>query len=146
MTLPAVRVDYTKYPARTGISQVTFDSQASLFCVRSDCTPNVVHIQTFLPEQASTPEITHLTSLLFTNTVKTVKWSTGMGKRLIIATRSGAVYIWDGESGWVEDGEEARGGMMEGIGIPASKHSHLYALLSIKLTWGHQGRTLRRMM
>lgn len=27
--------------------------------------------------------------------------------------------MWDGESGWVEDGEEARGGMMEGIGIPA---------------------------
>jgi hypothetical protein len=31
------------------------------------------------------------------------------------------VYIWDGETGWVEDGEEVSGGMMEGIGIPTSQ-------------------------
>ena len=80
-----------------------------------------MHIHTFLSEQSSNPEITHLTSLIFTNPVKTVKWSKGSGKRLVIATRSGAVYIWDGESGWLEDGEEARGGMMEGVGIPASE-------------------------
>lgn len=39
-------------------------------------------------------------------------------------TRGGkGVYIWDGEVCWVEEGEtgreEARGGMMEGIGIPS---------------------------
>jgi hypothetical protein len=112
-------VDYTKYPARTGISQITFDSQAALLCIRSHSTPNVVHIYTFLSDQSFNPEITHLASLIFANPVKTVRWSKGKGKRLVIATRAGAVHIWDGESGWLEDGEEARGGMMEGVGIPA---------------------------
>lgn len=30
------------------------------------------------------------------------------------------MHIWDGEGGWVEDGEEVRGGIMEGIGVPSS--------------------------
>jgi hypothetical protein len=53
-------------------------------------------------------------------------WSKGKSRRLAIATRTGAVYIWDGETGWVEDGEEVSGGMMEGIGIPTSQSQFLY--------------------
>lgn len=92
--------------------------------MRSEATPNVIHIHTFLAESsASIPEITHLTSIVFANPVKSAKWSQGRdkSKQLVIAARTGAVYVWDGESGWLEDGEEARGGMMEGIGIPASE-------------------------
>lgn len=65
-----------------------------------------------------------IASLLFTNPVKMATWSKGKARRLAIATRTGAVYIWDGETGWVEDGEEVSGGMMEGIGIPTSQSFH----------------------
>lgn len=98
-------------------------------CVRSEATPNVVHIHTFLHDlSASNPDITHLASIIFANPVKSAKWSQGDGesRRLVVAARTGAVYVWDGESGWLEDGEEASGGMMEGIGIPAREPgSHL---------------------
>lgn len=124
--LPVVRVDHTKYAKRDGISQIAFDSQGSLFCVRTGTTPNVLHVHTFLSgPSASNPEITHLASIIFANPIKSVTWSRGKdkSKRLVVAARTGAVYIWDGESGWLEDGEEAKGGMMEGIGIPARRSS-----------------------
>ena len=72
----------------------------------------MIHIHTFLPSQ-----ITHLASLIFSNSVKAARWCP-KGKRLAVTTRVGAVYIWDGEGGWVEDGEEVRGGIMEGVGVP----------------------------
>lgn len=120
--LPTIRPDATKFPPRAGISQVTFDTQGALMCVRSESTPNVVHIHTFLAvTTAYEPDITHLATLVFSNPVKTARWSKGKGKgkRLLVATRSGAVYVWDGETDWIEDGQEVHGGMMEGVGIPA---------------------------
>jgi hypothetical protein len=61
-------------------------------------------------------------------------WSKGKARRLAIATRTGTVYIWDGETGWVEDGEEVSGGMMEGIGMPTSQ-SQLVSFFDIGSWW-----------
>jgi hypothetical protein len=120
--IPTIRADYTKYPIRAGVSPISFNSASTLLCVRSDSSPNVVHIHTFLPESSfGSPELPHVASLVFTNPVKAAHWSAGKASRLVIATRTGAVYMWDGESDWVEDGEEVSGGMMEGIGIPTRK-------------------------
>lgn len=68
-------------------------------------------------------------------------WSKGKARGLAIATRTGAVYLWEGETGWVEDGEEVSGGMMEGIGIPTSQ-SFLFFLCSRNMT-DQQERTSR---
>lgn len=115
-----MRADYTKHPLRAGISQISFNAQATLVSIRSESSPNVVHIHSFYPDSTSeNPDLHHIASLVFTNPIKTAKWSEGKARRLAIATRTGAVYIWDGETGWVEDGEEVSGGMMEGVGIPA---------------------------
>jgi hypothetical protein len=119
--LPTVRPDYTKFPARAGISQLAFDAEATLLLVRLETSPDVLHIVTFLPTpSASSPEITHLASAIFTHPVKTAKWSPTGSKRLAVTTRCSAVYFWDCESPWVEErGEDVRGGMMEGVGIPS---------------------------
>jgi hypothetical protein len=128
--LPTVRADYTKHPLRTGISQISFDAQASLVSIRSESSPNVVHIHSFYPDSSpENPELQHIASLVFTNPVKTAKWSKGKARRLAIATKTGAVYIWDGEAGWVEDGEEVCGGMMEGVGIP-TRQSYFICLVN----------------
>jgi len=124
--LPTVRADYTKYPLRTGVSQISFNAQGTLVYIRSESSPNVVHIHSFyLDSSSQTPELHHIASLIFANPVKMASWSKGKGSRLAIATRTGAVYIWDGETGWLEDGEEVSGGMMEGIGIPTSQSYRL---------------------
>jgi hypothetical protein len=121
-TLPIVRADYTKYPLRAGISQISFNAQATLVSIRSESSPNVIHIHSFYSDSsAENPDLNHIASLVFTNPVRMATWSKGKASRLAIATRIGAVYIWDGETGWVEDGEEVSGGMMEGIGIPTSE-------------------------
>jgi hypothetical protein len=120
--LPTVRADYTKYPLHSGISHISFNAQGTLVSIRSESTPNVVRIHSFYSDASSqTPDLHHIASLVFTNPIKMVTWSKGKARRLAIATRTGAVYIWDGETGWVEDGEEVSGGMMEGIGIPTSQ-------------------------
>jgi hypothetical protein len=120
--LPTIRADYTKYPLRTGVSHISINAQGTLVSIRSESSPNVVHIHSFYSEQSSqTPDLHHIASLVFTDPIKMATWSKGKARRLAIATRTGAVYIWDGETGWVEDGEEVSGGMMEGIGIPTSQ-------------------------
>jgi hypothetical protein len=128
-----IRADYTKYPLRAGISQISLNAQASLISIRSESSPNVVHIHSFYPDASDQPNLTHIASLVFSNTVKTAKWSKGKASRLAIATRTGAVYIWDGETGWVEDGEEVSGGMMEGVGIPTRQsHPNTFALVLMR--------------
>ncbi len=112
-SIPTARTDLTRSPPRAGISQINFDAEATLLLVRVEHQPNVIHIHRFLPTA-----ITHLASIVFSNPVKNARWCP-KGKRIATTTRIGAVYIWDGEGGWVEDGEEVRGGMMEGIGVPS---------------------------
>jgi hypothetical protein len=115
--LPTTRADFTKATPRAGILQVAFDNDATLLLIRLETSPHVIHIHTFLPTpNAASPVMTHLTSLIFTYPVKTAKWSPSGARRLAATTRSGAVYFWDAEGAWVDDGaEEARGGMMEGV-------------------------------
>jgi hypothetical protein len=53
-----------------------------------------------------------------------------------VTTRSGGVYFWDGDGGWVEDGDEsgeAKGGVAEGVGIPTCK-SASFSRIIITLT------------
>ena len=123
--LPVVRADYTKYPLRTGVSHISFNAQGTLVYIRSESSPNVVHLHSFYSDSSSSnPDLHHIASLIFTNPVKMATWSKGKGSRLAITTRTGAVYIWDGETGWIEDGEEVSGGLMEGIGIPIRQSFH----------------------
>jgi hypothetical protein len=119
--LPTIRADFTKATPRAGILQLAFDNDATLLLIRLETSPHVIHIHTFLPTpNAASPMITHLTSLIFTHPVKNAKWSPSGARRLAVTTRSGAVYFWDAEGAWVDDGaEEARGGMMEGVGVPS---------------------------
>lgn len=80
-----------------------------------------MHIHTFLPHPTSTsPEISHLAALVFSDPVKSARWC-GSKRKVAISTRNGGVYFWDGDGGWVEDGDESgepKGGLMEGVGIP----------------------------
>ena len=132
--LPAIRADYTKYPLRTGVSNVSFNTQGTLVSIRLESSPNVVHIHSFYSDAFSqVPDLHHIASLVFTHPIKMATWSKGKASRLAIATRTGAVYIWDGETGWVEDGEEVSGGMMEGIGIPTSQSRLFYPSEILKL-------------
>ncbi|WWD18198.1 hypothetical protein CI109_102648 [Kwoniella shandongensis] len=142
--IPTVRPDLTKSNPRMGVSQLSFDSDATLLLVRLDTQPNVVHIHTFLPTpNAEVPTITHLTSLIFSNPVRSAKWCTsngeGKGRKLAVSTKGGAVYFWDGEGGWVEDGEEetGKGGTMEGVGIPSPNEFSV-----IDTTWSPDGTSL----
>ena len=85
----------------------------------------MVHIHTFLPTPtSSSPDITHLAALVFAEPVRTARCCPGK-RKVAISTRGGGVYFWDGDEGWVEDvttstgdEHEARGGLMEGVGIP----------------------------
>ncbi|CAD6578630.1 MAG: hypothetical protein TREMPRED_002234 [Tremellales sp. Tagirdzhanova-0007] len=110
-SLPTVPPDLTKFPPRAGISEISFDVEATTFLVRVEHQPNVVHLHTFLPSP-----ITHLASLIFTSPVRSAYWCP-RGKRVVISTNTAAIYIWDGEGGWVEDGKEVKGGIMEGISM-----------------------------
>jgi hypothetical protein len=122
--LPTVRQDLTRSPPRTGVSQISFDSEATLFFVRLETQPHVVHIHTFLPTPtSSSPQISHLVAIVFTDLVRSAHWCAGK-RKLVICTKSSGIYFWDGDGGWVEDGDESgevRGGTMEGVGIPASE-------------------------
>lgn len=125
--MPTVRADLTKSPPRSGISVVAFDAEATLFFSRLETQPNVVHIHTFLPTPtSSSSDIRHIAALIFTEPIKAARWCPGK-RKLAISTRTGSVYFWDGEDGWIDDGDmtggfsENKGGMAEGTGIPASK-------------------------
>lgn len=119
--VPCVRGDITKSPPRCGISQMAFDDEGTLLLVRLETQPHVVHIHTFLPTPTSFwPEVASLACLILTETVRSARWCPGR-KKVAITTKTGGVYLWDGDGGWVEDGQEAtdvRGGTMEGVGIP----------------------------
>ncbi|WVQ96935.1 hypothetical protein IAU59_004044 [Kwoniella sp. CBS 9459] len=155
--LPSIRPDMSKPNSRTGVSSLSFDRDGTLLLVRLDNQPNVIHIHTFLPTATSeSPSITHLTSIVFSHPVRRAEWCPGdenKGKRIAIATKQvghidehtgGAVYFWDAEAGWEEDGDTeleaelwsngseidryggqsldigtSRGGMMEGVGVPS---------------------------
>jgi len=119
--LPTIRSDLTRTPPRSGVVQLAFDSEATFILVRLDTQPNVVHIHTFLPAPGSpSPEIVHLVSLVFVEAVRTTRWCSSR-RKVAITAKSGGVYFWDGDGGWVEDGNESgetKGGVTEGVGIP----------------------------
>ena len=119
--LPTVRSDLTRTPPRSGISHLVFDAEATFLLVRLETQPCVVHVYNFLPTPgSSSPDIAHLASLVFTDVVRTARWCSGR-RKVAITTKSGGVYFWDGDGGWVEDGDEsgeAKGGVAEGVGIP----------------------------
>lgn len=135
VTFPALRPDITKPYPRMGISHLTFDREATLLLIRLDNQPNVVHIYSFLPTPASEqPTVAHTVSAIFSKEIKKAKWSPVKSK-LSVVTRSGGVYFWDRESGWIEEESGGNlecdreingvtGGMMEGVGIPTRK-SHI---------------------
>lgn len=129
-----VRADLTKSPPRSGVLQISFDSEATLFLVRLETQPHVVHIHTFLPTSTSpSPDISHLAALVLTEPVRSARWCPGR-RKLAISTRSGAAYFWDGDGGWIEDGDESaelRGGTMEGVGVPARAWSLQRVSLSL---------------
>ncbi|WVR05544.1 hypothetical protein IAU60_002563 [Kwoniella sp. DSM 27419] len=132
--LPTIRSDMSRPNPRVGVSHLSFDRDGTLLSVRLDSSPHVVHVHTFLPTPgAESPSITHLTSLVFAHPVRKAEWcpsssasssDKGQSKRMAIVTKSPAVYFWDGEAGWVEegqDGDEAgSGGILEGVGVPAN--------------------------
>ncbi|KAK8865625.1 hypothetical protein IAR55_000769 [Kwoniella newhampshirensis] len=142
--IPTSRPDLSKPNPRMGVSQLSFDSDATLLLARIDTQPNTIHIHTFLPTAvAEVPSITHLATLVFTSPVRSAKWCTangeGRGRKLAVSTKAGAVYFWDGEGGWVEEGEEefGRGGTMEGVGIPARTD-----FSAVDITWSPDGTSL----
>lgn len=124
--LPSVRTDLSRSPPRSGILQLSFESESTLLLVRLETQPNVVHIHSFLPQPtASSPEITHLAALVFSDAVRSARWC-GARRKVAIGTRSGGVYFWDSDGAWVEDGDESsepKGGSMEGVGVPTCELS-----------------------
>ncbi|KAL7421320.1 hypothetical protein Q5752_004205 [Cryptotrichosporon argae] len=135
---PIVRPDLSRPNPRTGVSQLALDADAAHLAVVLDTQPCVVHIHTFLPSPtAGQPDIRHLTSAVFSNPIVKVGWSPG-NRRLGVVTRSQAVYLWDGEGGWVdEDDEEGAGGLMEGVGVPSRTD-----FSASDLVWAPDGRSL----
>ena len=129
VNLPAVRPDLSVFPPKAGISDVAFDAEGVSLFARSDVQPNVLHVFNFLPssnssEPTSEPAISRLAVLVFSNPIRSARWCFSK-RRIAICTKSGGVFFWDGNSGWEEDSivsaddmSCARGGMMEGVGIP----------------------------
>lgn len=148
VTFPALRPDITKPYPRMGISQLTFDREATLLLIRLDSQPNVVHIYSFLPTPTSEqPTIAHIVSSIFSREIKKAKWSPVKSK-LSVVTRGGGVYFWDRESGWIEEEsggsfecdreiDVATGGMMEGVGIPTRAE-----FSALDIHWSPDGRSL----
>ncbi|OWZ63020.1 hypothetical protein AYX15_04942 [Cryptococcus neoformans] len=148
VTFPALRPDITKPYPRMGISHLTFDREATLLLIRLDNQPNVVHIYSFLPTPASEqPTVVHAVSAIFSKEIKKAKWSPVKSK-LSVVTRSGGVYFWDRESGWIEEEsggnlecdreiDGVTGGMMEGVGIPTRAE-----FPALDIHWSPDGRSL----
>ncbi|EIW73103.1 hypothetical protein TREMEDRAFT_42179 [Tremella mesenterica DSM 1558] len=137
--LQSIRPDLSKSHPKMGITDLSFNSDSSLLLIRKEDQPCVIHIHTFLPSPGAVPNVTHLTSISFSSIVRNVSWAP-KGKRLAVVTRTGGVYIWDGESGWVDgekSGEEEKGGLMEGIGIPS-----LTPFVAHDIHWAPDGQSL----
>nr|XP_019050751.1 hypothetical protein I302_01193 [Kwoniella bestiolae CBS 10118]OCF29681.1 hypothetical protein I302_01193 [Kwoniella bestiolae CBS 10118] len=132
-SIPTIRPDLSKPNPNMGVSHISFDRDGALVFVRLESSPNVIHIYTFLKTPGSeSPDISHLTGTIFENQIRSAEWcpsGKGRGRKLAVTCKTGAVYLWDEEGGgWEEedtDGESesreagGRGGMMEGVGIPA---------------------------
>ncbi|ODO12099.1 hypothetical protein I350_00885 [Cryptococcus amylolentus CBS 6273] len=144
-TFPTNRPDSTKPMPRTGISQLTFNPSSTLLLIRLDSQPNTIHLHTFLPTPTSEqPTVTHLASGIFAREVRRARWNP-RGNKLAVATGGGGVYVWDEESGWVEEDsgvgdasvEAGRGGNMEAVGIPTRTE-----FSAIDLQWSPDGTAL----
>ncbi|OCF75332.1 hypothetical protein I204_04187 [Kwoniella mangroviensis CBS 8886] len=143
-SIPTTRPDLSKPNPSVGVSQISFDRDGASLLIRLDNSPNVIHIYTFLKTPtAESPDIQHLTSMMFENPIKNAEWCpSGSGSGTVknrklavtVVGRTSALYMWDEEAGgWEEestddtDGElnkvekenDGRGGMMEGVGIPS---------------------------
>ena len=115
-SLPTIRPDFSRIPSQAGVSHLSFDAEASSLLIRVEHQPNVLHIYTFFPAALG-----HLASLVFSHPIKSARWCP-KSKRIAITTRANALFMWDGEGQWIEEGEEVQGGLMEGIGIPSSTY------------------------
>ena len=127
-----MRPDLSTFPPRSDVVQLSFDNEATLLLVRLETQPSVVHLHTFLSSQSSSPEITHLAALVFEHPVRTARWCPDR-RRVAVTTKTGGVYFWEGESGWIDDGSssgdkslELKGGTMEGVGIPTREYPILH--------------------
>ncbi|ORX35455.1 hypothetical protein BD324DRAFT_582386 [Kockovaella imperatae] len=124
-SLPFVKSDFSHFPPRSGVSHICFDTKGTYFFVRQDTQPSLLHVHSFLPSaQSSSPDIKHIAVLLFSQPIRSATWCLTR-RKLAIATRSGAVFFWDGDGGWVDDdsmrdstASESKAGMMEAVGIP----------------------------
>nr|XP_019007567.1 uncharacterized protein I206_07581 [Kwoniella pini CBS 10737]OCF46348.1 hypothetical protein I206_07581 [Kwoniella pini CBS 10737] len=135
--IPNSRPDLSKVNPNMGISQISFDKDGALFAVCSESTPNALHIYTFLKSPtAEGPEISHLTTLLFANLVKTVMWCPGTkGRKLAVTAKSQALYLWDEEGNWEEENTKETGQLSVGI----EKGSNFSA---VDLQWAPDGSSL----
>ena len=138
--IPSIRPELSRAPPRSGVSQLCFDAEGTLLLVRLETQPCVAHIITFLPAPTSTrPEMKHLAALVLTEPIRSSHWCSGRQK-LAISTKSGAVYFWDGDGDWVEDGEssaQSQGGLMEGVGVPTAS-----PFVAGDLLWAPDGNAL----
>lgn len=127
-SISTLRPDFSATPPRSGVSQLAFSPSGSHLLVQLDTQPNLLHVHSFLPDpSAGSPAIEHIAAVVFAHPVRAAKWAP-QGTKLAAVSRAtksgsssittnGAVYFWNVD-GWVEEGAEDAGGMMEGVGIP----------------------------
>ncbi|WVO13051.1 hypothetical protein L204_100661 [Cryptococcus depauperatus] len=144
---PILRPDLSKPNPRMGVCQISFEHSATLFLIRLESQPCVVHIYSFLPAPKSDqPVVDHLVSLVFTKEVKKAKWCP-VGKKASVVTCGGGVYFWDKEAQWAEedttlsdipaDKHDDQSGIAEGVGIPT--HAEFSAQ---DIQWSQDGKAL----
>ncbi|KAG8964538.1 hypothetical protein FRC03_001704 [Tulasnella sp. 419] len=127
------RGDPAKPNPKIGVVQMEWNTNGTLLMVRSDASPNTVHIFSFpTPTEAFAPQLRSV--LLHDKPVLSAKWSPVRSGELAICCNTGAIYVW--QDGDPVDSFASNVEIAECVGIPAME----FDVKDIK--WSPDGRAL----